>query len=64
MIITIILAALAGVLILEGAAYAVAPDFMVRMAAQLREMGRENLRTAGLMAMALGVALLLVVLLA
>ncbi len=44
--------------LLEGAAYAVAPDFMRRMAAMLAEMGTRELTMAGLAGGAIGAAVL------
>jgi uncharacterized protein YjeT (DUF2065 family) len=43
------------VLALEGALYALFPDFMKRVAAQALEMAPESLRTAGLVSVGLGV---------
>ena len=45
------------VLALEGALYALFPDFMRRVAAQAVEMAPETLRTGGVIAVCLGVFL-------
>ena len=44
--------------LLEGAAYAVAPDFMRRMADLVSQMGTRELTLAGLVGAAAGAALL------
>lgn len=50
-----LLVAVGLVLALEGALYALFPDFMRRVAAQALEMAPETLRTGGLISVALGV---------
>ena len=54
---TDILAALGLVLVLEGALYALFPDFMKRMAAQAQVLPGDTLRTVGVVAAGIGVAL-------
>ncbi len=54
---TDILAALGLVLVLEGALYALFPEFMKRMAAQAQTMSGDTLRTVGVVAAGIGVAL-------
>jgi uncharacterized protein YjeT (DUF2065 family) len=54
---TDILAALGLVLVLEGALYALFPEFMKRMAAQAQAVPGDTLRTVGVVAAGLGVAL-------
>lgn len=54
---TDILAALGLVLVLEGALYALFPDFMKRMAAQAQDLPGDTLRTVGVVAAGIGVAL-------
>jgi len=44
--------------LLEGVAYAVAPDFMRRMAVMVSQMGTRDLTIAGLAAAAIGAAIL------
>ena len=58
---TLPLILLAGVgmwFLMEGAAYAVAPDFMRRLAELVAEMGTRELTMAGLAGSAIGVALI------
>jgi len=58
---TLPLILLAGVgmwFLLEGAAYAVAPDFMRRLAVLVSQMGTRELTMAGLIGTALGVILI------
>jgi len=55
---TDILAALGLVLVLEGALYALFPEFMKRMAAQAQMIPGDTLRTVGVAAAGLGVALI------
>jgi uncharacterized protein YjeT (DUF2065 family) len=45
------------VLVVEGLAYALAPSFIRRMAAELPKLGDEYLRTFGVVALAIGVGL-------
>ncbi len=52
-----ILAALGLVLVLEGALYALFPEFMKRMAAQAQAIPVETLRTVGTVAAGFGVVL-------
>ncbi len=54
---TDVLAALGLVLVLEGALYALFPEFMKRMAAQAQTMPGDTLRTVGIVAAGIGVAL-------
>lgn len=54
---TDVLAALGLLLVLEGALYALFPEFMKRMAAQAQVIPRDTLRTVGVVAAGLGVAL-------
>jgi len=54
---TDILAALGLVLVLEGALYALFPEFMKRMAAQAQDIPGDTLRTVGIIAAGFGVAL-------
>jgi hypothetical protein len=54
---TDILAALGLVLVLEGALYALFPEFMKLMAAQAQAIPGDTLRTVGVVAAGLGVAL-------
>jgi uncharacterized protein YjeT (DUF2065 family) len=54
---TDILAALGLVLVLEGALYALFPEFMKQMAAQAQAIPGDTLRTVGVVAAGLGVAL-------
>ena len=54
---TDILAALGLVLVLEGALYALFPEFMKRMAAQAQIVPGDTLRTVGVIAAGFGVAL-------
>ena len=52
-----VVAALGLVLVLEGALYALFPEFMKRMARQAMETPGDTLRVAGVVSAALGVAL-------
>ncbi len=54
---TDILAALGLVLVLEGVLYALFPEFMKRMAAQAQVIPGDTLRTVGVIAAGIGVAL-------
>ena len=54
---TDILAALGLVLVLEGALYALFPEFMKRIAAQAQDLPGDTLRTVGVVAAGFGVAL-------
>jgi uncharacterized protein YjeT (DUF2065 family) len=54
---TDLLTALALVLVLEGALWAIAPDGMKRAAVVALSMANQQLRTGGLIAVALGVLL-------
>jgi uncharacterized protein YjeT (DUF2065 family) len=54
---TDILAALGLVLVLEGALYALFPEFMKQMAAQAQAIPGDTLRTVGVVAAGIGVAL-------
>jgi uncharacterized protein YjeT (DUF2065 family) len=54
---TDLLTALALVLVLEGALWAIAPDGMKRAAVVALSMANQQLRTGGLVAVALGVLL-------
>ncbi|NQV47661.1 MAG: DUF2065 domain-containing protein [Rhodospirillaceae bacterium] len=55
---TDLIAALGLALVLEGAAYALFPDAMRRMMAQVLEMPGSNVRMAGLAAAVLGVGVI------
>ncbi|MCZ4260409.1 MAG: DUF2065 domain-containing protein [Limimaricola soesokkakensis] len=55
---TPILLGLGLVLVIEGLAWALAPSLVLRMLETLRDMPPEQRRLAGLVALALGVALL------
>lgn len=55
---TPILLGLGLVLVIEGLAWALAPSLVLRMLETLRDMPPEQRRPAGLVALALGVALL------
>jgi uncharacterized protein YjeT (DUF2065 family) len=55
--VTDLFTALALVLVIEGILYAVAPDSMKRVAAMALEMPSSSLRTAGLVAALVGVAI-------
>lgn len=55
---TPILLGLGLVLVIEGLAWALAPSLVLRMLETLRDMSPEQRRLAGLVALALGVALL------
>ena len=55
---TDILAAVGLVLVLEGALYALFPEFMKRMAAQAQVIPGDTLRTIGVVAAGFGVALI------
>ena len=50
----LLIAGLAVALILEGLAYALAPDFMKRLAAIAQSMSRDDLRQGGLIALVCG----------
>ena len=52
-----ILVALGLVLVLEGALYALFPEFMKQMAAQAQAIPRDTLRTVGVVAAGFGLAL-------
>ncbi|HPF23896.1 MAG: DUF2065 domain-containing protein [Hyphomonas sp.] len=54
----ILLAGIGMWFLIEGAAYAVAPDFMRRLAVLLSQMGTRELTMAGLVGAAIGAALL------
>ena len=54
---TDVLAALGLVLVLEGVLYALFPEFMKRMAAQAQVIPGDTLRTVGVIAAGIGVAL-------
>ena len=54
----ILLAGIGMWFLLEGAAYAVAPDFMRRMAVLVTQMSTRELTMAGLAGAAIGIALL------
>lgn len=56
-----ILVALGLLLVLEGALYALFPEFMKRMAAQAQIVPGDTLRTVGVVAAGVGVALVWVV---
>jgi len=56
--VTPILLGLGLVLVIEGLAWALAPSLVLRMLETLRDMPPEQRRLAGLVALALGVALL------
>ncbi len=56
-----LLAAIGLALVLEGAAYALFPDAMRRAAAMLFAMGENAVRTAGLGAVLIGVAIVVAV---
>jgi len=58
---TDILAALGLVLVLEGALYALFPEFMKRMAAQAQLIPGDTLRNCGVAAAGIGVALVWIV---
>lgn len=52
-----LLIALGLVFVIEGLIWALFPGYAVRMLEAARELGESNLRTAGLFAIALGVAI-------
>ncbi len=56
-----VLVALGLVLVLEGALYALFPEFMKRMAAQAQSVPGDTLRTVGVVAAGAGVALVWIV---
>lgn len=57
----LLLAALGLMLVIEGLAYALAPDMMKRMAAMISSLSPEELRQSGLMAAIIGALIAYVV---
>lgn len=57
MTLTDLLVGLALVLVIEGLAYAIAPDALLRMADQVRAMPRDQVRWGGALAAAVGLGL-------